>query len=257
VVATDDNGTPSNPLDDFTVTAGAVLEVGHSWTFQKSVVLPMVTANTEITNTATVTALGSVGDVAQVVSATATATVDICVPTPPPTTPLAHGETATIGFWHNKNGQALIDSLNGGPSATNLANWLASEFPYLYGVNSTTNLTNKTNADVAALFLQDFSVTGMKTDAQILGAALATYVTNSTLAGNAAVSYGFVVSSTGTGSTTYNVGSYGTAIGLSNNTSYTVFALLQQANYEKFLGTFNANAFNSIFDGINQAGDIS
>ena len=63
---------------------------------------------------------------------------------------LGKGDTATIGFWHNKNGQALIDSLNGGPTATNLANWLASQFPYLYGASSANNMTGKTNADVAA-----------------------------------------------------------------------------------------------------------
>jgi hypothetical protein len=32
--------------------------------------------------------------------------------------------------------------------------------------------------------------------------------------------------------------------------------LLQQANLQKKNGTFNANAFNVIFDGINSAGDI-
>jgi hypothetical protein len=171
-----------------------------------------------------------------------------------PTSPLVHGDTATIGFWHNQNGQALINSLNGGSTATNLANWLATNFPYLYGSHSSNNLTGKTNADVADLFLQFFGVSGMKTDAQILGGALAVYVTNSNLAGNVAASYGFNVSSTGTGAKTYNVGSNGTAIGLQNNTSYTVFALLQQANLDKQNGTFNANAFNDIFDGINQGG---
>ena len=137
------------------------------------------------------------------------------------------------------------------PTATNLATWLATNFPDLYG-----NLAGKTNADVAALFLQDFSVTGMKVDAQILGAALAVYVTDSDLAGTVAAGYGFNVSSSGTGAKTYNVGSLGTRIGLQNNTSYTIFFLLQQADLDKKNGTFNANAFNAIFDGINQNGDI-
>src|SRR5262249_38614542 len=136
-------------------------------------------------------------------------------------------------------------------------NWLATNFPYLYGAHSSHNLTGKTNADVAALFLQFFNVSGMKTDAQILGGALAVYVTNSNLAGNTAASYGFNVSSTGTGSRTYNVGSNGTAIGLMNNTSYTIMQLLQQANLDKKNGTFNATAFNDIFDGINSTGDIT
>ena len=45
-------------------------------------------------------------------------------------------------------------------------------------------------------------------------------------------------------------------MGLVNNTSYTVGALLQQANLRKQLGLYNSNAFNVIFSGINVAGDI-
>jgi hypothetical protein len=198
--------------------------------------------------TATGTACGT--------QATATASATVTVTTPTPPSPLQHGDTATIGFWHNKNGQALILSLNGGPTSTNLANWLAGNFPYLYGSHSSNNLSGKTNEDVAALFQKDFSVTGMKTDAQVLGAALAVYVTDSDLAGTAAAKYGFNVSKTGTGAKTYNVGSNGTAIGLQNNTSYTIFFLLQQADLDRKNGTFDANAFNAIFDGINQLGDI-
>ena len=94
--------------------------------------------------------------------------------------------------------------------------------------------------------------------AQVMGGALASYVTSSTLAGsNIAASYGFKVSASGTGAKAYNVGSDGTAIGLKNNTSYTVLQLLQQANLEMQLGTFNANAFNDVFDGINSKGDIN
>lgn len=178
-------------------------------------------------------------------------------------TPVVHGDTATIGFWHNKNGQALIDSLNGGSSQTALATWLATNFPYLYGASSpasspcSVNLTGETNADVAAQFMTFFNVQGQKTCAQILGTALAVYVTDSALAGTAATKYGFNVSPSGIGGNTYNVGSDGTAIGLSNDTSYSVLQLLQQANLDIQNGTFDANAFNDIFDGINQTGDIS
>ena len=171
---------------------------------------------------------------------------------------LCGGDTATIGFWHNNNGQALIVGVNGGPSATKLATWLATNFPYLYGAKSGSDLTGKTNADVAALFMRFFGVTGAKTNAQILGGALAAYVTNSNLAGSSsAAAYGFNVSPGGTGTKSYNVGSYGTAIGLSNNAAYTVMQLLQQANMEQQLGAFNATAFNAIFDGINSNGDIN
>ncbi len=174
--------------------------------------------------------------------------------TPPPTITVGTGDTATIGFWHNKNGQALILSM---PNSPALANWLAGSFPCLYGTSAgANNLSGKSNTQIAAYFLTLFNVKGTKTDAQVLGAAFACYVTSSTLAGNNAAGYGFNVSTMGTGAKTFNVGAYGTAIGLSNNTSYTVLQLLQQANLRKCAGTFNANAFNSIFDGINVLGDI-
>jgi hypothetical protein len=256
VTAIDDGGTPGDTSDDGVVAAGASLDIGHSWTFQHSVTIdPTISANTTITNVAVVT--GTAGDT--MVSATASKTISVCVTTPPttPPTPLAHGDTATIGFWNNKNGQALIKSLNTGPSSTALATWLATNFPHLYGADAgANNLTGKTNTDVAALFQKFFNVKGAKTDAQVLGAALAVYVTDSDLAGTAATKYGFTVTSGGTGDKTYNVGSLGTAIGLQNNTTYTVLQLLRQADLDKANGTFNANAFNSIFDGINQKGDI-
>src|SRR5439155_6401539 len=55
------------------------------------------------------------------------------------------GQSATSNFWQNHNGQALINSFNGGPGATILANWLAFSFASLYGVNAAAhNLTGKT-----------------------------------------------------------------------------------------------------------------
>ena len=172
--------------------------------------------------------------------------------------PLKAGDTATIGYWQNNNGQALINALNGGSSATQLANWLATNFPYLYGPNSSNNLTGKTNANVAALFITFFGASGQKTNAQMMAGALASYVTNANLAGSTvAGGYGFNVSSTGTGAKTDNVSSDGTGAGLQNNTSYTVMQLLQQANKQTQQGSFNATAFNSIFSNINQTGDLT
>jgi hypothetical protein len=185
---------------------------------------------------------------------TATASCGIVIA---PQSGVTGGDTATIGFWHNKNGQALILALNGGSSSESLANWLASSFPYLYGAHSSNDLTNKTNAAVAALFLTFFGEKGQKTDAQILAGALASYVTSSTLAGTTAKSYGFNSSPGGTGAKTYNVGSDGSALGLINNGTYTVLQLLMQANLTEANGTYNANALNDVFDGINSSGDIS
>jgi hypothetical protein len=176
------------------------------------------------------------------------------VPSQPPVSP---GDTATIGFWHNKNGQALIDSLNGGPTSTALGTWLAANFGCLFG-----DLNGQPNTVVAAEFQTFFSSKGLgKTYAQILGAALAAYVTDTSLAGSnpLVVKYGFNVSTSGTGAKTYNVGSNGSAIGLLDNTSYTVMQLLQAANANCSGGVLDAGALvalNNIFDGINQSGDI-
>src|SRR5262249_7078436 len=70
-----------------------------------------------------------------------------------------HGQTAGIGFWNNKNGQALIKSLNGGPTSTQLGNWLADTFKNIFGVNAgSNNLAGLTNAQVAAVFQQKFVI---------------------------------------------------------------------------------------------------
>jgi hypothetical protein len=180
-------------------------------------------------------------------------------PPPPPNTTLGKGMTATIGFWHNKNGQALINSFNGGSNSTALANYLATTYPKLYGC-----LANKSNADIAALFLTDFSVQGAKVDAQVLAVALATYATNSTLAGGTqATQFGFQVSSTGvTLNALFNVGNDGAAVGVPNNTVETVSQILQGANSLSancVLDQTNLsllNQTNDLFDAINSTGDI-
>jgi hypothetical protein len=173
--------------------------------------------------------------------------------------PIAQGDTATIGFWHNQNGQALIQSLNGGSSSTALGNWLATNFPYLYGpqAGSANDMTNQNNAQVAAYDLSVFN--NDKTGAQILGGAIASYVTNTILAGGTyAAGYGFNTSTSGTGSHVWSVGSSGSSIGLSNNQSYGIMQLLQQVNLSQQNGTYNSlsGTFNTLFSGINQTGDI-
>jgi hypothetical protein len=90
-----------------------------------------------------------------------------------------------------------------------------------------------------------------------MGAAIAAYVTSSTLAGgNYAAAYGFTVTPSGIGTKLWNVGSSGTAMGLSNNTYYTVMQLLQQANLRKQQGLYDATAINVVFGGINATGHI-
>src|SRR5438874_9212024 len=73
---------------------------------------------------------------------------------------LHRGQTAGIGFWNNKNGQALIKSLSGG-TGTQLGGWLAATFPNMFGAAGH-DLTGGTNATVAAYFQTLFATKGDK-----------------------------------------------------------------------------------------------
>jgi hypothetical protein len=191
------------------------------------------------------------------------------------------GQTATIGFWQNKNGQALIQSLNGGAGATQLANWLAATFPNLYGASAgPNNLTGMTNTQLASFYKTLFQRTQKtaagsgppKVDAQVLAVALAVYVTNEHLAGTAAASYGFTVDSAGAGAATFHVGDNGAAFGVTDGSTVRVIDLLLAVNSRSTNGLlFDLNAdgdttdlfeelyrttANEVFSGINEAGDI-
>ncbi|MHB9080193.1 MAG: SdrD B-like domain-containing protein [Pirellulaceae bacterium] len=52
---------------------------------------------------------------------------------PPADGTIEPGQTAGIGFWQNKNGQALVQSLNGGAQAIQLGDWLAATLPNMWG----------------------------------------------------------------------------------------------------------------------------
>jgi hypothetical protein len=162
------------------------------------------------------------------------------------------GETATPAFWTSSSGQALINNLNGGSSATNLGNWLGTISPNLLG-----KLAGETNAQVASY------VKGLGTSSavsQVVASALAAYVTDSSLAGTAAASYGFTVTAYGTGIDHSNVGSNGSALGLSNNTVYSLVTLLAAIDSESSNGSINSSAngaASTIFTAINKAGGIS
>jgi hypothetical protein len=262
--------TPICPVATGTVGlpyASALSAVGGKAPYKYSItggsLVPGVSLTNAVTGTlsGTPTAPGTFNFTASVLdssgnSVNGTTSASCAVTTNPVSgSPLAKGDAATIGFWHNKNGQALINEVNGGPTSTALATWLSSSFPYLFGPKSAHDLTGKTNKDVAVLDSAYFLVSGSKTYAQMLGVALATYMTDTNLAGTSAVSFGFNTSAAGTGAKLYNVGASGPPVGLLNQ-SYTVFQLLQQANLTVQNGTFNGGAYNTIFDGINQTGDI-
>jgi probable HAF family extracellular repeat protein len=174
------------------------------------------------------------------------------------------GQTAGIGFWNNKNGQALIKSLNGG-NGTELGDWLAATLPHLFGSSSgSASLAGKTNTDVASAFQSRFVVKGQKVDAQVMATALAVYVTNPALnTTGVGTQYGFLIGGDGVGTSTFNVGSNGAAFGVANNTTMTVMDLLLAVDSQARNGVlYNGDALkrdkaNNVFGAINQAGHIS
>jgi hypothetical protein len=107
---------------------------------------------------------------------------------PSRSSPVQPGQTAGIGFWNNRNGQALLKSLNGGATSKQLGNWLATTLPNRYA-----GLAGKTNREVAPFHQGRFGTKGQKLDAPVRATALAVHVTTASLAGTAAVPYGFVV----------------------------------------------------------------
>jgi hypothetical protein len=177
--------------------------------------------------------------------------------------PVQKGQTAGIGFWNNKNGQALILALNGGGSSHELGDWLAATFVNLYGANSGNDLAGQSNAYVAALFQQDFLEKGPKLDAQVLATALSVYATNATLDGTrAAAKYGFTVSGYGLGTATFNVGGNGDAFGVADDTTMTVMDLLLATDAQAVNGVLyggnqhRRDLANAAFSALNQAGGI-
>jgi serine/threonine protein kinase len=171
------------------------------------------------------------------------------------------GQSAGIGFWQNNNGQALIESFNGGPASTALSRWLATTLPDLYGANAGShNLTGETNAQLAAFYVSLFNQQGPKLDAQVLATALNVYATTLSLGGTAAEVYGFAVTADGLGASSYNVGADGAAFGVANQTTLTVFALLDDADrlaVNGLLGdaTLRHEALD-VFGGINSLGGL-
>lgn len=151
---------------------------------------------------------------------------------PPAGGAVTPGQTATIGFWQNKNGRELLRSLNGSETATQLGDWLAATFPNMYST-----LDDDSNVAVADFYSDLFlrkkkealrlGLTGpTKMDAQVMGVAFACYVTNETLAGSVATGYGFLVTEHGVGTSTFNVGDAGAAFGVDNNSDVSILDLL-------------------------------
>lgn len=187
-----------------------------------------------------------------------------------PPTGIVKGDTATIGFWHNQNGQKVINSFNGGSSATMLGNWLASNFHNLFGTANPytgASLAGFTNGQVGAAYLNTWTPSGVtkNTYVQAFAVALACYATSTSLGANStSEGQGFNSSPGGTCDHTFNVGSNGAAFGVPNGTTLTVFQALAaaNANFNATTGLFyggNQNLtsdLNNVLNGINSDGDI-
>ncbi len=179
---------------------------------------------------------------------------------------IVQGDTATHGFWHNKNGQAIINAFGTTADGATVGQWLVGSFPSLFGSFTTQypGLTSSnpatSDAAVASLFLDLFH-SNLTLD-QIMTAALSDFATSSVLntstQGQAlAAKYGFNLSIAGTGDKALDIGTGGAkALGLptTNGTTYSVITILQAANS---IGLSNLNsAIGSVFDQINSTGDI-
>jgi hypothetical protein len=152
-----------------------------------------------------------------------------------------------------------------------LGNWLATNFPNMFGVANPytgTSLAGSTNAQVAAVYLDLFPPSGVakNTYVQAFAVALACYATSTSLGANSTtVSFGFNMSPGGTSAKIFNVGSNGAAFGVPNGTTLTVFQVLEKANanFDPATGLFYGgdqtltSELNNVLDGINTAGDIA
>lgn len=141
---------------------------------------------------------------------------------------VASGDTATIGFWQNIHGQALI-KLGG----TALADWLTANFENVFGDTFTDGVGSDDGDEVAGFFKDQLfrqksnkSAGPAKVDAQFMAVALATYFTSSNLAGDVAGDFGFNVTDTGIGTKVVNVGDQGAAFGVADGSDLTIMQLL-------------------------------
>jgi hypothetical protein len=178
--------------------------------------------------------------------------------TPFATTVTMGGHFATIGFWHNRNGQALINSFDGSASSQALGNWLAaaSNFPRMFGVPnpytaatlagfSASTCAGLTNTQIAKVYLDLWTPNGLQknTYVQAFAVALGLYASG--------------------GQGSYNVGSNGAAFGVADNTVLTVAEVLKalDANFSPATGLFyggdsaKTSAANNVLNAINNSGE--
>ncbi len=105
-----------------------------------------------------------------------------------------------------------------------------------------------------------------------MAVALATYVTNQTLASTTAESFGFLVTADGVGVSTFNVGDAGEVFDVADDTDLAVLDLLLATNYRSVNGVLYdvdgdgdadddwesllRTLANDVYSSINEQGDI-
>lgn len=164
---------------------------------------------------------------------------------PAPGSSVSKGQAAGIGFWQNKNGQALIQEFS------SIGPWLADTLPQTFG-----GLASTSPQQVATLYQQQF-VLKDKLNAQVMATALNVYATNASLGAAAAAGYGFCIGAYGLGDSTWNVGTDGTAFNVANGTTLTVMQILQDWDGQTNQAdkTLRQMAI-AVFGGINGTGGI-
>jgi hypothetical protein len=162
-------------------------------------------------------------------------------------------ESATMLFWSSL-GQSLIKDFGGASTNTALGNWLATTYPNLFGGSI---LGNKTNETVASKYMSYYDVSGQKNSAQVMAAALNVYASTLALGGTTGTAFGFVPSTAGLGAAEFNVGSYGAAFGVANNSTITVDQMLTAVNASASNGVLYNNVTSLLNDCYNQLAQVN
>ncbi len=175
---------------------------------------------------------------------------------------IASGDFGTTALWTSTRGMNVIKSLNGGSTATSLAQWLATTFPNLYGISAgshalvNSNGTFFSNSQVLTSYASKF--TGG--DQQVLATALSVYATSINLAGISTVhstDSSLVTSLAGSGMDTFGTGvNYG-AFGLTSTATLSVMQLLVDLNANTAAGATVSSGGNAVFSGINSIGNVA
>ena len=138
------------------------------------------------------------------------------------TTVVQSGQTATIGFWYGKAGEKLIRKLNGTKKSSELGDYLAINFPNMFG-----SFAGVANDKIESAYADLYKTRYIKSDdsdrtkleLEVLSLALSSYVTTESLvqintktsvnddASLVAMveSYGFLVTAGGVSAATYDL----------------------------------------------------